>query len=848
MKDKKFAYFQQKILEHLERLEAQELRSIKKSLREAETLVKAGLPIGTIRTWKGKKFIKIAPNKWRPKYDGESRGAKMAIAALKKKAANCTDSKQLMQLVLENRSRFSDESGRPLPFVQELSDYVSELNNKIERNKRAEENGEMSPADKLRNLLSGWSKKERHEKLILMGEKGGNRGKLARQILKEDFGEIVKMKFSPEAERKRKVRITFNKKKLGAKPAATKEAEAQITPEEIDKNAAAKKDENEARQNRSEAMKGNQNAKKDGDDAKQKGKLKQISEILQKNIEPMPEKIDFTRDNFDKLFKNGIDSPIEHIKIGDHQFEKLEEKGRQGLLAPMADVMKNPALVIKTTDGAKLYVKTYKGEKNAKNIVSVIVDKGDIHVSISTHIERAFQLAKKMDSILFERSESVHGETPHEEQKPQPASTISQPSAKSSGIEKIKAQYEATRSVSGDADEIYVGDKTFQGTWKLVEAAAPSASHNERTFYKTEGFPENADGSTVNDRDYEHDKAAQEAVISVAGKYDGRALSFDSPVVVTQDGVVVSGNNRTMSSKLAASKGTDGAYIEALKKRAKKFGFEAKDLEGFKNPRVVFEIQSDGAYSTQQFAQFNESETKAMNPIETAVKVSKTVKPETVKAAAEVITEFDTMGELYADSKAVGRIFDKFETAGIINRFTRPQYENAGAITGAGKEFLETVLIGSVVNEKNIRGLNREGCKSIRRKLVRAISPLVNNKSMGGYAVTDQLNEAIDVMMQVNIEKDKFKSVSEFAMQQNMFEKQNPVAIELAKKLEGKEKDFADFMQGMNAALEPGASGQVDIFFGGVETKEDVLNRMLGIKKAVAKILTDFLARKMRAA
>ena len=670
MKDKKFSYFQQKILEHLERLEAQELRSIKKSLREAETLVKAGLPIGTIRTWKGKKFIKIAPNKWKPKYDGESRGAKMAIAALKKKAQACTDSKQLMQLVLENRSRFSGESGRPLPFVQELSDYVSELNDKIERNKHAEENGEMSPADKLRNLLSGWSKKERHEKLILMGEKGGNRGKLARQILKEDFGEIVKMKFSPEAERKRKVRITFNKKKLGAKPAATKEraAEAQITPAEIDKNTAANKDENET------------------------------------------------------------------------------------------------------------------------------------------------------------------------------------PSAKSSGIEKIKAQYESSRSVSGDADEIYVGDKTFQGTWKLVEAAAPSASHNERTFYKTEGFPENADGSTVNDRDYEHDKAAQEAVISVAGKYDGRALSFDSPVVVTQDGVVVSGNNRTMSSKLAASKGTDGAYIEALKKRAKKFGFDAKDLEGFKNPRVVFEIQSDDNYSTQQFAQFNVSETKAMNPIETAVKVSKTVKPETVKAAAEVITEFDTMGELYADSKAVGRIFDKFETAGIINRFTRPQYENAGAITGAGKEFLETVLIGSVVNEKNIRGLNREGCKSIRRKLVRAISPLVNNKSMGGYAVTDQLNEAIDVMMQVNIEKDKFKSVSEFAMQQNMFEKQNPVAIELAKKLEGKEKDFADFMQSMNAALEPGASGQVDIFFGGVETKEDVLNRMLGIKKAVAKILTDFLTRKMRAA
>ncbi|MGP1459510.1 MAG: hypothetical protein ACTTKL_09400 [Treponema sp.] len=704
MKDKKFAYFQKKIIEHLEGLEAKELRNIKKSLREAETLVKAGLPIGTIRTWKGKKFIKIAQGKWKPKYDGETKGAKMAIAALKKKAQNCTDSKQLMQLVLENRSRFSDERGRPLAFVQELSAYISDLNENIERGK----------------------------------EKS-----------------------------KRKVRITFNKKKLGAKP-----AEAQNTQNEFSKLVKeATKECDKTALSRAEML---------------KKPIAKIQRFANSRVED---------------FNGGIDNFIDYMKKNNPD-------------VTMQQVGKEFARLINHNIARSIFADKEKG-------YLILDDDGYLKTP-----EEAGKNAKTKKE----------------------APKVSQSSAKSSGLEKIKAQYEATQSVAGDEDEIYVGDKTFKGTWKLVEASSPSASHDERTFYKTEGFPENADGSTVNDRDYEHDKAAQEAVISVAGNYDGRALSFDSPVVVTQDGVVVSGNNRTMSSKLAAAKGTDGAYIEALKKRAKKFGFAAKDLEGFKNPRVVFEIQNDGTYSTEQFAKFNESETKAMNPIETAVKISKTVKPETIKDAAEVITEFDTMGKLYADSKAVGRIFDKFETAGIINRFTRPQYENAGAITGAGKEFLETVLIGSVVNEKNIRGLNREGCKSIRRKLVRAISPLVNNKSMGGYAVTDELNEAVDVMMQVNIAKDKFKSVSEFAMQQNMFEKQNPVAIELAKKLEGKEKDFADFMQGMNAALAPGASGQVDIFFGGVETKEDVLNRMLGIKKAVAKILTDFLARKTRGA
>ncbi len=731
-----------KILKHLEELEKKEGAELKKTFSELTgLLIKGGkgLPVGTIREWKGKKFIKVAPGKWKPKYDSETRGARMSIAAIKRKADSCEDAHSLMSLIFENKDRFSDENGAPLACVKELSDFIEQT--RIEKEKTTKK-------------TSG------------MGSGGGG-----------DDGE----------------------------PPDEKTTTPKLTP-------------------------------------RQKENLKKISKILENNVEPMPEKIDFTKENFNKLFKNGIDTPIEHVKIGENQFEKLERKNREGLLSAMADVLSNPAVIIKTADNAKLYVKTYKSNKKEKNVVSVVVDKGYINVSISTHIERNLQLAKKMDSILFERTESVHGKTPHGEKTPTNV-IIPQSSEKSSkGLEKIKDNYNRGKHIKGDQDEIYVGDKTLSGTWKLVEAEAPSASHDEKTFRKTEGFPENKDGSTINDRDYENDKAAQLAVLNVAGNYDGRALSFDTPVVVTQDGVVVSGNNRTMSSKLAAEKGTDKAYIEALKKRVKKFGFTQKDLEGFKHPRVVFEIENDGDYSTDQFAQFNVSETKTMNPIEQAVKVSKIIKADTVKEAAAIIGDFETMGELYADSKAVSGIFDTFEKSGIINQFTRPQYENEGVITGAGKEFVETVLIGSVVNEKNIRGLTREGCKSIRRKLVRAITPLINNKSMGGYSITDELNEAVDIIMQVNINKDKFKSVEEFAAQGSMFEDKNTVAIELAKKLENKEKEFADFMQSMNAALEPGASGQADIFFGNVETKEDVLKRMLSLKKSLSPIFSQTLA------
>lgn len=410
-------------------------------------------------------------------------------------------------------------------------------------------------------------------------------------------------------------------------------------------------------------------------------------------------------------------------------------------------------------------------------------------------------------------------------------------SAKDKSLQKIRDNYESGPSATGDTDDIYVGKEEITGTWKLVEAGAPTASHDETTFNKTKNFPSNADGSTINDRDYGKDKAAQEMVNSIASGYDGRAVSFDTPIVVTQDGVVVSGNNRTMSSKIAARKGTDKKYIEALKKRSKRFGFSPEDINKFKNPRVVFEIDNKEDYSTDQFAKFNETQQKTMNPIESAVKMSKIIHDDVVKEVGDTISEFDTIGELYANKKAVNDVFNSLQKGGVINEFTRPQYVTDEGITGAGKEFLETVMIGSVVSEANIRGLNREGAKSIRKKLVRAITPLVRNKGLGGYSVSDELNRGIDALMQVKLNKDKFSSIDDFANQSSLFDGKDDIGIEFAKKLDMKEKDFADFMQNMNTNLEVGASGQADMFFGDVETKEQVLDRILNMKKAIKLVM-----------
>ncbi|GAG20079.1 unnamed protein product, partial [marine sediment metagenome] len=82
------------------------------------------------------------------------------------------------------------------------------------------------------------------------------------------------------------------------------------------------------------------------------------------------------------------------------------------------------------------------------------------------------------------------------------------------------------------------------------------ASHNEENFSSTEGYPTNDNGRNLNDRNYEKDKNAQARVISVAQKLNPNIIistnaTASGTPIVSLDGIVVSGNNRTMSVKRA---------------------------------------------------------------------------------------------------------------------------------------------------------------------------------------------------------------------------------------------------------------------------------------------------------
>jgi hypothetical protein len=788
-KSEKLEYFRKLILDHLSKLEKEDTENLKKSLLFAESLVKGGYPVGTIRVWKGRKYVKIAPGDWRPKYDSHSRGAKMAISAIKKRIAAARDTREMLQIVLANRDRFSDKDGHPLPFVQELSKYVDEAQEKLREPPK-------TPSKKKIGLPD--NKKGENQKPKTQNKEKADGGKTAGNS--KDSGFIDSRNYPTERQTQR---VTVNR-------------ESGIIVGRNNNHFKIRFDDGyEGVFDESEINFGQPKGKKQ-DKSGPKDKVR------------LGLRIKSSKDSGERTDNEKSDSGNKWIdKIAAMSYEEFNKLSAR-------DKMTYNHFIYKLRDKI---VKRYERME----------DKKDINDELTLALEK---FAKK----YVKQPESSGKDTPEKMTPEQTAlldglNSQSLPSVqgsskvppesgeKSSDFEAIRDKYQSAKAETGDEDEIQAGKEVLSGVWKLVEADTPTASHDETTFRKTPGFPTNADGSSINDRDYEHFQANKEAVINIASEFDGRALKFDNPVIVTKDGIVISGNNRTMSSKIAARRGTDKKYIEALKKRAKKFGFTEEQVSQFKNPRVVFEVENSGGYTTEQFAKFNESTKKTMGPTERAIKVSKIMKPETIETVAGMISEYDTMGDLYKDQKASQKLLKTFQDAGLIGQNAEGEFVENGVITPAGKSFIETALLGSVVNEANLLGFNRPGCLSIRATLVRAITPLIENKGLSGYSINAELNEAVDIAMQVAINRDKFRSVDDFARQQSMFEKYDPVAVELAKKLEGTQKSFAEFMQKLNGGLKYAANGEADIFLGGVETKGDIINRFFNIRKAVTEVL-----------
>lgn len=407
------------------------------------------------------------------------------------------------------------------------------------------------------------------------------------------------------------------------------------------------------------------------------------------------------------------------------------------------------------------------------------------------------------------------------------------PSEGDVSLSKPREKFESgTRIVGNKRTRTLPDGSKIKGHYELVEADSLTPSHNANDGYKkSEGFPVNEEGRTINDRDYENDKDAQRVTDMIAKNYDGQAV--DQVPVVTKDGIVVDGNGRTMAGQKAAKDGTDGAYIEALKENAENYGFTAEQIEqsGMEHPRLVLVSDEPLPYDTATFAKFNKNEKKTQGNTQQTVAISKKLGGDEISAIAAEIEGSGSLDAFFNNPTAINSLLKRLIDKGVIGlNEVAGLREGENKLSASGKDFVRNLLLGSVFSEDTIRMMGADA--GLKSKALNGIRAVLDNMKLGDYALRGEIDKAVQLVYEA---RQQGGDVDAYLRTPAMFgenaaDRYDPVSQAIALALDGKAEDFRDLMMAYNRnAAHYADANQLDVF-GDRPTKEEFINEFLKLR------------------
>ena len=393
-----------------------------------------------------------------------------------------------------------------------------------------------------------------------------------------------------------------------------------------------------------------------------------------------------------------------------------------------------------------------------------------------------------------------------------------------------REKFESGKRVVGNKRTRTLSDGTkIKGHYELVEADSLTPSHNANDGYKkSEGFPVNEEGRTINDRDYENDKDAQRVTDMIARHYDGQAV--DQVPVVTADGIVVDGNGRTMAGQKAAKDGTDGAYLEALKENAENYGFTAEQIEqsGMKHPRLVLVSDEPMKYDTATFAKFNMNEKKSQGNTQQAVANSKKLSTDEISVIVSEIEGSGSLDAFFNNSTAINSLLKRLVDKGVIglNEIAGLR-EGEDRLSASGKDFVKNLLLGSVFSENTIRMMGADA--GLKSKALNGIRAVIDNMKLGDYALMNEIDHAMQLMYEAHQDGSGVDAYlrTPAMFGENAADRYNPISQAIALALEGKVEDFRELMMAYNRNAAHYADASQAEMFGERPTKEEFVKEFL---------------------
>ena len=378
------------------------------------------------------------------------------------------------------------------------------------------------------------------------------------------------------------------------------------------------------------------------------------------------------------------------------------------------------------------------------------------------------------------------------------------------------------------------GDK-ISGHYEIVPAESLTPSHDVMNDYKkSEGFPVDAEGRTINDRDYEHDKAAQQTTDQMAQKYSGQAIT--QVPTVSDEGIVYDGNGRTMAGQKAAKNGTDAEYIEDLMDNAQNYGFTKEQIEqsGIEHPRLVMVTDERLPYDTATFSMFNRNEKKTQSNTEQAVAKAKTLTSDEVGAIVADIEGNGSLDAFFNNSKAINDLVKTLVSKGVIGQNEVDGFmDGTERLSAQGKEYVKNLLLGSVFKPETIRMLGVDS--KIKNAAINGIRAIMDNLKLGDYSLRDELDQAVQLLYEARRNKmsvdDLLRQSSAFG--ENARDRFQMIAQAMAQALEDKPTTFRELMNEYNNIAKNYNTNEGTLDFYDKLTPEQVVEEFLNASKAI---------------
>lgn len=396
---------------------------------------------------------------------------------------------------------------------------------------------------------------------------------------------------------------------------------------------------------------------------------------------------------------------------------------------------------------------------------------------------------------------------------------------------------DSTRRMGAKAAKMTTDNRKLTGRYILVESGGITPSHNSKNhFRQSEGYPVTSSGTTINDRDYSKSEHSQLSVIKKAAHYNG--LAVDDCPIVDGNGIVLSGNDRTMAGEIAAQNGTDGEYLSYLRENIELFGLTKGDFDSMKHPRLVFVLDKTMPYTTQTFALFNTSNMKSQTMAEKAVKYGKMIVDlgkegaKLFKHIASIIDQFDTLDLCFADKMAVNSILNYLKDLNIIRKedFVELVKTQGSGLNITGKEVLKNILISGFIDEEALDIVNNN--PFMMERLVKALAELSENYLLTKeYTLIPFLSKAIKLL--ANARNHKFAKLGDSMYTEVgsplLFRDKEAVdaAIQiLANTLNDKKVTaFKRILESYNKPVRDVISGQMNIW--GIESRNELLYKII---------------------